>query len=317
MGAWGTGLYSSDFAKDLRGAVGAILRLPFSGERLLDILCESQPSAANEPSNEDHALFWLVIADQFAKRGVLSERARSKALAIIDDGSDIAMMKKLGMPASDLRERQKMLGELRSRLEQPLTAPERRSVLKKPQPYLIEVGDVLVYPTARGCCINPYLASKQQQSIGWSRETRSAIPWTQDGWGAMLLIDRGRAFDFLAWYRPLTISMARSEKPSLESLLDSVFWVLRGPGTLTPVHFKRMQLAKAGSLPLDHEKIARAFPSLRPGTRAAIDDISIANDLGIGPQHPMRSISTQGETRLPISPRPYVAISGLRGILGG
>lgn len=317
MGAWGTGLYSNDFAKDLRGAIGAILRLPFSDERLLDILCESQARAANEPGHEEHTLFWLVVADQFAKRGVLCERARSKALAIVDDGSDVAMMKKLGMSPLDLRKREKMLGELRSRLEEPLRAPERRRVLKKPQAYLIEIGDVLVYPTARGCCINPYLASTEQQSVGWSQQTRTAIPWTQDGWGAMVLIDRGRAFDFLAWYRPLTISMARPEKPSPESLLDGVFWVLRGPGTLTPIHFKRMRLAKAGSLPLDHEKIARAFPWLGPGTRAAIDDISMANDLDIGPQHPMGSISTPGQTRLPISPRPYVAISGLRRILGG
>ena len=36
MGAWGTGLYSGDFATDLRGMVRAVTRLPFSADRLVD-----------------------------------------------------------------------------------------------------------------------------------------------------------------------------------------------------------------------------------------------------------------------------------------
>ena len=40
MGAWGTGLYSGDFASDLRIAVAAVARLPFDGERLLGLLCD-------------------------------------------------------------------------------------------------------------------------------------------------------------------------------------------------------------------------------------------------------------------------------------
>jgi hypothetical protein len=35
MGAWGIGLYSSDFAMDLRGSVKAIARLPYTPDRLL------------------------------------------------------------------------------------------------------------------------------------------------------------------------------------------------------------------------------------------------------------------------------------------
>jgi hypothetical protein len=38
MGAWGVGLYSTDFAVDLRGTVGAVSRLPFEGDGLLEIL---------------------------------------------------------------------------------------------------------------------------------------------------------------------------------------------------------------------------------------------------------------------------------------
>jgi hypothetical protein len=43
MGSWGSGLYASDIASDLRAMIGAVLRLPFDDERLVDILCEREP----------------------------------------------------------------------------------------------------------------------------------------------------------------------------------------------------------------------------------------------------------------------------------
>ena len=84
MGVWGTGLYSGDFAKDLSSAARAVSQLPFDGERLAELLCSVEPGAANNSSDEDHTTFWLVVADQFAKRGIACERVRKRALAIID-----------------------------------------------------------------------------------------------------------------------------------------------------------------------------------------------------------------------------------------
>ena len=84
MGVWGAGLYSGDFAMDLRSTIGAITRLPFDGDRLMDILCESEPTAANSSDDEDHTIFWLVIPDQFAKRAIVCDRVREKALRMID-----------------------------------------------------------------------------------------------------------------------------------------------------------------------------------------------------------------------------------------
>jgi hypothetical protein len=48
MGAWGIGLYSSDFALDLRDSVKAIARLPFAPDKLLDYLRAAESSAAND-----------------------------------------------------------------------------------------------------------------------------------------------------------------------------------------------------------------------------------------------------------------------------
>src|SRR5215813_15379987 len=101
MGVFGIGLYSGDFAMDLRSTIRAVSRLPFTPERLSKVLCDSEP-AANNPADEDHSTFWLVVADQFAKRGIICNSVRDKALEIIDQDSDLHMLEKLGMSASDL-----------------------------------------------------------------------------------------------------------------------------------------------------------------------------------------------------------------------
>jgi hypothetical protein len=79
VGVWGTGLYSGDFALDLRSTVSAVARLPFDGDKLVDILCGTEPRAAKNSDDEEHATFWLVVADKFAKRSITCARARDKA----------------------------------------------------------------------------------------------------------------------------------------------------------------------------------------------------------------------------------------------
>src|SRR5436305_13665934 len=173
MGTWGTGLYSGDFAMDLRSTIGAVVRLPFSPDRLVDVLCDAEPGPARSADDPDHTVFWLVVADQFAKRGIDSFRVRETALSIIDEGSDRAMMAVLGMSQPGLRARDKVLAEIRGRL---LSAPplKDRSTLKKPQPYLVEIGDAYAYPASGGANINPYFSSVEK------------IPnWRPDGWGVL------------------------------------------------------------------------------------------------------------------------------------
>lgn len=300
MGVWGVGLYSGDFAQDLRGTIRAVARLPFDNDRLVDILCEAEPTAANHADDADHTTFWLVVADQFSKRGMACDRVREKALAIIDGGSDLAMLAKLGMDSPGLKKRRQMLDELRLRLAAPVGA-RRGSVLRKPQAYLMEVGDVLVYPTCGGRCINPYFASKAEQTY-WG--DGGSKPWKQDGFGAMVIVDRGRAFDFLSWYRPLKISMAIEQKPTVAELRGELLWKLPLAGTCSTVHFKRMELEKIGALSIDTEKFKRAFPNLRPGTAQAIGDISIANQMETGPS------SVEIATR-----NPYPTLMGIGKIL--
>ena len=309
MGVWGSGLYSGDFAADLRSTIGAVTRLPHESGRLVDILCETEPNAANNPDDPDHTIFWLVAADQFAKRGIASDRVREKALAIIDSDSDIALHAKLGMSASDLNKRKKTLEDLRTRITAPLPS-KPRPVLKKPQPLLMNVGEVLVYPTFGGRCRNPYFASPEMDRMG-----TAAASWRADSWSAMVVVDCGRAFDFLAWYRPITISAAVEQKPAIEMLLGEVLWKLVRPGTCSAAHFKRMGLEKIGKIDFDRQKLERTFPGMKPGIAQAVQDISIANQISVGPR------VQDALTPRPVEPlimtwgRTYPAILGIGQIL--
>jgi hypothetical protein len=116
MGIWGTGLYSGDFAMDLRSTISAVSRLPFDPGRLVEILCETEPTAANNRNDEEHTTFWLILADQFAKRGIAYKPVRDRALQIIDGFEDQAMLEKLGATPVDIRHRRKVLLELRARI---------------------------------------------------------------------------------------------------------------------------------------------------------------------------------------------------------
>jgi hypothetical protein len=304
MGSWGVGLYSGDFAMDLRSTIGAVARLPFDGERLVEILCGTQPAAAHNPDHEDHTAFWLVLADQFAKRGIVCRSLREKAIEIIDSGSDLAVLSKLGMKPRDLSKRQNLLADLRTRLSAPETSTDR-TVLKKPQTFVMDAGEVFVYPTSGGQCINSYFSSKEK------------IPgWNHDGWGAAIVVDRGRAFDFLAWYTMLTISYALTEKPTIAQLRAEPLWVLRNPGTCSPVHFKRLELEKIGVMAIDNAKLEHSLP-LPAGQRSAIDDISIANSLSIGPHLPAALMPIPGQPLNFSRGRPYRTIARLDDILCG
>src|SRR6478736_9042697 len=112
MGTWGAGLYSADVALDLRATIAALLRLPFEQERIVEVLCESEQKAADDPRDEDHTTFWLVLADQFARRGLVSARVREKALDIIDNDRDLAMLAARGMKEPALRKRAATLQKL-------------------------------------------------------------------------------------------------------------------------------------------------------------------------------------------------------------
>jgi hypothetical protein len=275
MGAWGIGLYSSDFALDLRGSVKALARLPFAAERLLEFLCAAEPSAANNPKDSDHTVFWLTVADQFAKRGIECVQARDRALAIIAADADLATMAALGMDEKSLVKRRAMLEELRRRITAPINAAKsRRPVLKAPQRLLLAVGEVLAYPTCKGHPINPYAVGKE---LAWVKA------WKQDGWGAFVVAERGLMFEYLAWYRPLVITEPLLSEPTLAELSRPRMWVLQNPGTLTARHYANMSIKSLGCVSIDLNRLAAAFPKRLSAMGCVVSDISISNNMSVRP----------------------------------
>jgi len=295
MGAWGVGLYSSDFALDLRGSVKAVARLPFAGERLLEFLCAAERSAANNPKDFDHTVFWLTVADQFAKRGIVCVQARDRALAIIADGADLAAMAALGMDEKSLVKRRAMLEELRRRITAPIdVAKSRRAVLKAPQKLLLAVGEVLAYPTCKGHPINPYAVGKE---FAWVKA------WKQDGWGAFVVAECGLMFEYLAWYRPLVITEPLLSEPTLAELNRPRMWVLQNPGTLTARHYASMSLKSLGRVSIDFNRLAAAFPKRLSAMSCVVSDISIANNMSVRPL----DISQSHRIKDGYPPRPRIS----------
>jgi hypothetical protein len=97
-----------------------------------------------------------------------------------------------------------------------------------------------------------------------------------------VIVDAGRAFDFLAWYRPLTLSSPLSERPDLARVRSSSSWKLGRPGTARRPHLKGLGLEKIGTVRVDSEKFQRSFPSLPSGASAAINDVPIDRALTVG-----------------------------------
>jgi len=272
MGAWSTGLYSNDYAQDLRRTVAAVARLPFEPGRLLHFLCEAEPSVSNDNTDSDHTTFWLVVADQFVKRGINCPDVREKALAIIEDGADLAAMAALGMDEKAVAKRGLMLGELQTRVSQPPESTKSRAVLKAPQRLLLDVGEVLIYPTCNSTPINPYAVGKDWD---WVKA------WKQDGWGAFAVADRGLAFGFLAWYWPLIICEAMPSEPTIEGLLGPLQWQTANAGTLTARHYKNLQLQSIGRMSFDPNKVNHRLGRCTTSISSAVSDISIGNSLDL------------------------------------
>jgi hypothetical protein len=277
MGVWGAGLYSSDMAADMRAKIKSVLRLPLDEDHIVDILRDGECRAANDPNDEDHTTFWLVLADQFEKRGIAHASTREKAITIIDRGADLTMMEKRGMKPSDLRKRGAKLAELRARLAAapPLSKP--RSTIEAPEPYVLEIGVLYACPVKGSSCINPYFTKKDFERL----------PWSPDGWRQFVILDRGRAFDYLAWYQPLVCKKPVRQKPQLAEAGADLWWELDTPKTCPPRIFERMGIVPIGTLPIDMEKARARFATRRPGIvflgcggqGAAVNDVSVADSM--------------------------------------
>jgi hypothetical protein len=145
------------------------------GDEIRELLVGMEP-AATKPEDEDHTTFWLVVADQLHRRGIATQ-ASTRALEIISEGTNLDVLRELGMSDSDLKKRSGKLKELGAKLSGPLPSKTRRT-LKSPQTIPVQPGEVYSSrstprrtPTTRTSPIPPRrgLNPSGGAAVWWSR----------------------------------------------------------------------------------------------------------------------------------------------------
>lgn len=262
MGAWGPGLYSDDFAADLRPAVRALRRLPLSGDEIVDLLAGMNPTA-EAPGDEDHATFWIVVAHQLHKSGIDS-KAPARAVELIRSGAALAVSAELGMSLSDLRKRSAALDKIASHLTEP-PPNKKRTVLKKPQPLLLEPGEVYAYPAdSRGNGVNPYFP-----------DADIARMFDPVCWGSAVVSASGHEFEFLAWYRLTRNRNYSADRPEFATAVKQIDTSGGAVGPLTANHLRRIRLERLGQVK-GYEPVA---PDPGAVTYGVANDISVSGTL--------------------------------------
>ena len=268
MGAWGGGLYDSDFALDLKGIINGMLRVPLSDD---DLLAEIWASCGEGAVGSEALDYWLILADQFERRGLKRQDIFERAIKIIESGEDLAELDELGADPRSLEQRRGQTTELGKRLREPRPAKQRRP-LKRPQPLLLEAGEALTWPTDKGDSINPYVSQEKLWKLGG---------FSQDGWGFGIVTDAGHCYDVLAYYAVQVLQWRRAERP----LLDLAEHCPRSAyhyGTLKKLHLERARVERLGPVPPD-----ALGPPLEPATarqnarRAVLQDIGLTEVFGL------------------------------------
>ncbi len=198
MGAWGGGLYQSDFGCDLRADLNGFMRAPLSDDEIIAKLAEAHGSGDGD-HHVDAFDYWLVMADQFERRGLHRPDLFERAIGIVEQGADLAALEKLGAGAGTIARRRKDTAELLGRLRSPRPAKQRRP-MKNPQPLLFEVGEALTWPTDHG-----------------NRNSEFVLGGFQpDGWGFGVITGTEHEYGVFARYSMQVLLWRRPERPSPE-----------------------------------------------------------------------------------------------------
>jgi hypothetical protein len=173
MSASGTGIFDDDVACDTRSLYRACLKDGKSpGEATQAVLRDLKPALADA---EDGPVIWLALAAIQCQYGCLEPRVETKALAVIENGSDLEHWRATGNP-NLVRSRMAVLARLRAKLEAPPAAraklPEktpRRRVPFREEKSTWPQGEVVGYRLHSGQCILLHVCdSSGSECMGWA-----------------------------------------------------------------------------------------------------------------------------------------------------
>jgi hypothetical protein len=268
MGAWGGGLYDGDFALDLKGTIKAVLRAPLSDD---EVLAELWTSLGKGAGDMDALDYWVVLADQLERLGLRRPEVFERAIAIVEAGEDVAMLKELDADPKTIAERQRETAKLLPRLRDPRPAKKRRP-LKAPEPLLLERGEALTWPTDGGNSINPYVPEDQLWKLGGFK---------QDGWGFGMVAEAGHHYHVLAYYAVQVLKWRRPERPTPELAIHCPRADYHY-GTINKVRLARTKAERLGPVP--DAAIGPAPPpneANRRARRAVLRDLGLSSAFGL------------------------------------
>jgi len=275
MGTWSASLYGDDEACDLRDTIALVAKLPRSGDALLALLREREEDSVE---GDVPPAWWVVVADQFERRGIACPEAFQRALQVIEGGEDLAYLRDLGMDTRDLKKRAMVLDEVATRLRAPRPVKPRPKA-GKPPANPMQAGEIYAFPTMRHGAVNSWFPS-------WAKAR-----FVPDGWGACVVLATGRAFDWLPWAAVESLGVETGVEPSLEAAVAAPFFAGQGPSRCVPrkLQMQRTGLKRLGQVVLDAAKVEahlRDAPSAEETVMAGWAISSVV--LGWGRQRPTR-----------------------------
>jgi hypothetical protein len=137
MGAWGTGIFSDDFASDVRADWREAIIEGRDAEEVTAALIQKY---AKPIEDDDSKIFWFALAAAQMETGRLSPAVRDQALQIIDAGGDVARW--AAEDQSLARQRERVLAKLAEKLRGPQPKPKK---LRRPTSLAVQFdrGDVV------------------------------------------------------------------------------------------------------------------------------------------------------------------------------
>jgi len=275
MGSWGTGIHQNDMAGDVKMIFQDFSRRPTDVDTLVTEILEKF-DVGKGAQDESEADVWLALADILHQHALDHSPTMIHAKRLIEDGTDLAIKRDLGMSERDLAKREKVLAETLDRWSKPHPKPKKRKKAPAPEPFLLEVGDVWAYPTMHHAA-RPFHVKDIDLS--------GFVP---DGWGAFAVADRWHANGHRACYLFVLVIPDGTTQPTLEQVhaapLQECTYTIEGYDKqwIYPVIFegrlaKRKQGLKQwgaellGSIALDVSKVREHFPDRMKNVYNAFD----------------------------------------------
>jgi hypothetical protein len=138
MGTWGTGLFSSDMARDIRDFYQERIEDDIEDAEATRLTLEKFRSYLDDP--EEGPVFLIALAVTQSKIGRLDPVIRDRALAAIDSGADLATWEQENPKL--LPKRREVLNKARARLTG--VQPARKRLRPPPRPSCgLIAGDIL------------------------------------------------------------------------------------------------------------------------------------------------------------------------------